>query len=179
MGVLMNKPIELRFIPKWLSGSIEHYGTNVKDFESIVSPHDIGLYYVANHLLRSRFKALGIDDFVFPAADKVGQFSADDAVFALYGSDQKDATVPQFELGHFVIVPDSYDGIVLIEKDGAEKKDLIRELLTALATYRGRAVAYESKSFNKFLSSVNKNSGASKSQVMTTSKELENDDAKP
>lgn len=177
MGVLMNKPIELRFVPKWLSGSIEHYGSNVKNFESIVSTHDVGLYYLANHLMRSRLKAMGIEDFLMPSADLVGEFNADDAAFALYGAGEKGG-VPAFEQGHFVIVPDMYDGIILIEKDVAQPGNLVVDLLDALNTYRGREVAYQSTLFKRYLTLVNKNDSVGKSHVVEAEERLINDDTR-
>lgn len=156
----MDKPIELRFIPLWLSKVVSYYNTDPKEFESIVSSHDQKLFKVANHLLRSKLKVLGINDFVFPAADLEDSFDADDALFALYGNNEDRHQIAEFVLNHFVIAPDKYDGILLIQKPAGEpEKDLVYELLLALGLYRGKEVAYGSDLFRQYLTAVNKNNG--------------------
>lgn len=156
----MDKPIELRFIPLWLSKVVSYYNTDPKEFESIVSSHDQKLFKVANHLLRSKLKMIGINDYVFPAADLEESFDADDALFALFGNNEDRHKLAEFVLNHFVIVPDKYDGILLIQKPAGEpEKDLVLELLTALDMYRGKEVAYGSDLFRQYLIAVNKNNG--------------------
>jgi len=156
----MDKPIELRFIPLWLSKVVSYYNTDPKEFESIVSSHDQKLFKVANHLLRSKLKLMGINDYVFPAADLEDPFDTDDALFALFGNNEDRHKLADFVLSHFVIVPDKYDGILLIQKPAGEpEKDLVYELLSALATYRGKDIAYASDLFREYLVAVNKNNG--------------------
>lgn len=175
----MNKPINLRFIPKWLSGAIDHYGADVKEFESIVSRHDVGLYRLANNLLESSFRALRIVDFTFPDSDLHGSFSADDSLFALYGPNSEDKKVAEYVLSHFVILPDKYDGILLVEKDAGEQKQLIPELLQALALYRGAEQAYGSTTFKRYLSLVNSDRSVSKSHAVHLEKDLESNPDQP
>jgi hypothetical protein len=160
----MDKPIELRFIPLWLSKVVSYYNTDPKEFESIVSSHDQKLFKLANHLLRSKLKLLGITDYVFPAVDVEEGFDTDEALFALYGNNEDGHKLAEYTLKNFVIVPDKYDGILLIEKPaGAEEKELIYELLLALALYRGKEVAYSSDLFKQYLVAVNKNYGSGSS----------------
>ena len=156
----MNKPIELRFIPLWLNKVVSYYNTDPKEFESIVSSHDVRLFKVANSLLRSKLKLLGIDDFEFPAVEGLEEgFSTEDALFALFGNNESGHALADFALTHFVIVPDKYDGILLLEKPSGEPaKDLMHELILSLALYRGKEVAYGSAVFRKYLAAVNKNS---------------------
>lgn len=172
----MNKPIELRFIPKWLGGAIAHYKADVKDFDSIVSRHDVDLYNVANNLLRSAFSRLQITDFNMPDAQIAKAFSDDDAMFALFGQNPERKTLQQFALTHFDIVPDKYDGILILERDGGRQKDLVTELVKALAMYRGKDVAYASSSFKTYLGLVNKNDIIGKSHAVILQQQLENDE---
>ena len=154
----MNKPIELRFIPKWLNGAIMHYQSNYNNFESIVSRHDVEMYRVANNHMQTTLKRHLISDFVLPAAELTKAFSEDDALFALFGNNPNELTVPEFDLKRFVIIPDAYDGILIIEKDeDNEEKSLVGELLLALALYRGKEQAYGSTTFKRYLTLVNKN----------------------
>lgn len=158
----MDKPIELRFIPLWLSKVVSYYNTDPKEFESIVSNHDQKMFKVANHLLRSKLKLIGINDYVFPAADLAegDAFDTDEALFALFGNNEDRHQLAEFVLNHFVIVPDKYDGILLVQKPAGEpEKDLVYELLMALAMYRGKEVAYGSDLFRQYLVAVNKNNG--------------------
>lgn len=153
----MDKIIELRFIPKWLGNAIKHYQTGYNNFESIVSRHDVKLYKVANNLLQTTLKRQLIGDFVLPAAQLDETFSEEDAVFALFGQNLNRLEVAQFNLKYFNIVPDQYDGILIVECDGGEEKNLVLELLIAIALYRGKDQAYRSSSFKQYLSLVNKN----------------------
>lgn len=158
----MNKPIELRFIPKWLSGVITHYNADYKDFESIVSKHDVDLYRLSNSLLRAAFSRLGIRDFTFPDAEMGVQYSEEDVLFALFGNNPSNQKVGDFALTHFSIVPDRYDGVILIEKEhGDSNMNLVCELLKAVALYRGKDVAYESDSFKQFLIRIDTSVGSS------------------
>lgn len=160
----MDKPIELRFIPLWLSKVVSYYNTDPKEFESIVSSHDQKMFKVANHLLRSKLKMLGINDYIFPTADLDDSFDADEALFALFGNNEDGHKLAEYTLGNFVIVPDKYDGILLIEKPaGDSEKELIYELLLALGLYRGKDVAYGSDLFKQYLVAVNKNYGGNAS----------------
>jgi len=157
----MDKPIELRFIPLWLSKVVSYYNTDPKEFESIVSSHDQKMFKLANHLLRSKLKLLGIADYIFPAVGVEEGFDTDEALFALYGNNEDGHKLAEYTLKNFVIVPDKYDGILLIEKPaGAEEKELIYELLLALDLYRGKEVAYRSDLFKQYLVAVNKNYGS-------------------
>lgn len=156
----MDKPIELRFIPLWLSKVVSYYNTDPKEFESIVSSHDQKMFRVANRLLRSKLKMLGINDYIFPAADLEDSFDTDEALFALFGNNEDGHKLAEFTLSNFVIVPDKYDGILLLEKPVDESgKELIYELLLALGLYRGKDVAYRSDLFKQYLVAVNKNYG--------------------
>lgn len=156
----MDKPIELRFIPLWLSKVVSYYNTDAKDFESIVSRHDVKMFKVANHLLRSKLKLLGINDFLLPAGDLEESFDADEALFSLFGNNEHGHKLADFTLNHFSIVPDKYDGILLVEKPAGEsEKDLTEQLLIALMMYRGKDVGYKSDLFREYLIGVNKNNG--------------------
>lgn len=150
----MKNPLEIRFIPKWLAGVIKHYDTDVTNFESIVSRHDAKLYKLANNLLRTKFELMRVKDFVFPAADIEGQYSEDDALFALYGQNPEGKTVPQFHLERFDVRDDGKGGVILLEKSDGDLKDLCKELLVALDATRGRSYAYDSDSFKRYLVSV-------------------------
>lgn len=155
----MNKPVGLRFIPKWLGAVIRHYEAGYDEFEHIIAKHDLKLYKVANNLLRVKLNLLRIRDFDMPSADHDEQFTEADALFALYGQNPKGLTVPQFDLSQFEIVPDKYDGIFLIERDGGEHRDLVRELLLAIGLHRGKDEAYSSDCFRRYLGSVSSENG--------------------
>ena len=174
----MKKPVDIRYIPKWLRGAIMHYGTDIKEFESIVSRHDVHLYKLANHLFRARLVTMGMEGFIFPDADAGEGFSSDDAVFALFGTNPEQLAVPQFVLGYFDIVPDKYDGIVIIERDGGDVKDLMTELLKAIALYRGVDQAYSSVEFRKYLEKVNKDLDDGGSHAVALAEELADDSDK-
>jgi hypothetical protein len=152
----MNNPLEIRFVPKWLGSVISHYNSSLANLESIVSKQDVKLYKLANNLLRTKFELMRVKDFTFPAADIEGQYSEEDAVFALFGQNPENKAVPHFHLAHFEVHDDGRGGIFILEKGGdAEAKDLTKELLVALDTYRGRAQAFDSDSFKRYLLSVN------------------------
>lgn len=152
----MNRPLELRFIPKWLNSSIQYHQTGYANFESIVSRHDLNLYKVANNLFQTALKRLLINDFVLPSAVLSASFSEDDALFALYGNNPDRLTVPDFNLTRFTIQPDPNGGILVVE-GGDEDNNLVLELLLAIALYQGDDCAYRSSSFKRYLISVNKN----------------------
>lgn len=164
----MNNPLDIRFVPKWLAGVIKHYGTDVTNFESIVSRHDAKLYKLANNLLRTKFELMRVKDFNFPAADIEGQYSEDDALFALYGHNPEGKTVPQFHLERFVLRDDGKGGAILLETGEGDPKDLCHELLLALDAQRGRACTYDSDSFKRYLVSVNND------HINTTDENLHN-----
>lgn len=154
----MSKPLEIRFIPKWLAAVVSHYNANFANIESIVSPQDVKLYKLANYLLRTKFDLMRVKDFTFPCADIEGQYSEDDALFALFGQNPDRKTVPHFELKHFDVRDDGQFGILLIEKGGdTPVKDLCTELLGALDAHCGRGAVYGSDSFKRYLTSVNNN----------------------
>lgn len=172
----MSKPVSIRYIPKWLSGAMTHYGTDIKEFESIVSRHDVDLYKLANHLFRARLNSMGLDEFLFPDADAGKGFSSDDAVFALFGGNPQQLAIPQFVLGYFDIYPDKYDGIIIVEREGGEVKDVMKELLKAVALYRGVDVAYASVVFRRYLEKVNKDLEPGSSHAVELTRELTNND---
>jgi hypothetical protein len=173
----MNRPIELRFIPKWLGGAITHYKTDYKDFESIVSSHDVDLYRLANTMLKAALFRLGIRDFVMPDALVSFKYSEEDALFALFGPNAGDKKIAEFALSSFSIVPDKYDGIIIVEKDNTTgKQDFLRELLNAVALYRGKEAAYSSDSFRQFLIRIDTSAG--ESHAVHEKLELENDTEK-
>lgn len=153
----MNKPLTLRFIPKWLGSTILYHQANYDNFERIVSRHDLNMYRVANNLMQTTLKRLLISDFVLPDAELTQGFSEDDALFALFGQNPNSLTVPAFELNRFVIVPDLEGGILVVEKDDGEDKNLVAELLLAIALYQGKEQAYSSTTFKRYLTLVNKN----------------------
>ena len=171
----MTKPLDIRYIPNWLSGAMTHYGTDTKEFESIVSRHDVELYKLANHLFRTRLNSMGLDEFIFPDASAGEGFSSDDAIFALLGSNPDNLAVPQFLLGYFDIVPDKHDGIIILERAGGEVKDLMKELLKAVALYRGNDVAYSAVVFRRYLEKVNKELEPGSSHAVSLSRELTDD----
>lgn len=154
----MNNPLEIRFIPKWLGAVVSHYNADFANIESIVSPQDVKLYKLANYLLRTKFNLMRVKDFIFPAADIEGQYSEDDALFALFGQNPDRKSVPHFHLDRFIVKDDNRGGVYLIEQGGeCEPKDLCTELLHALDAQRGRGCVYNSDSFKRYLSSVNNN----------------------
>lgn len=154
----MTNPLEIRFIPKWLGAVVSHYNANFANIESIVSPQDVKLYKLANNLLRTKFELMRVKDFIFPAADIEGQYSEDDALFALFGQNPDRKSVPHFELKHFDVRDDGRGGVLLIEKGGdTPAKDLCAELLGAIDAHRGRGAVYGSDSFKRYLTSVNNN----------------------
>lgn len=157
--LLMDTVIDIRYIPAWMSKAIDHYGADYKEFESIVSRHDLGLYGLANNLIRAMFMSMNITDFQFVDATLGGvdTYSQDDMLFALYGPMSEGKTVADFNLGNFVIVPDRYDGIIVIEKPEKPEQSLLKELLEAVALYRGKDAAYRSTCFKRYLTLVNKN----------------------
>lgn len=151
----MNRPLEVRFIPGWLSKVIDHYGTGHAEFERIVSKHDVRLYKLANNLLRTKLNQLDITDFVMPDAEISESFSEDDAQFALFGQNRDERKVPEWEMTRFQILTDKHEGILIVECDDAEPSDLLVELLKAVALYCGKEAAYNSSSFRRYLTNVN------------------------
>jgi hypothetical protein len=94
-------------------------------------------------------------DFVFPDVMDGEVYSADDALFALYGQNHVGKTIPDFALTRFAIRAGKAEGeIYLVELTDGDEGNVVKELLCALSQYCGRKVAHGSDSFRRYLASV-------------------------
>lgn len=150
----MISTLEVRYIPRWLAGVGDYCNVDIRDFERVLSKHDLHLYRLANHLFMSKLKSLGIaDDFSFPDAEDFlngGGYSEDDAVFALYGADSRHA-VNQFDPKRFKIFSGKSSGILFIDDPKSDEQDLYETMVKALSFYVGKPTAYSSVTFRKYL----------------------------
>lgn len=152
---LMQKPLTIRFIPGWMQRVIGYYDGDYSDFESIVSSQDLEYYKLANNLLQAKFVNLQIvDDYHFVDSKITKTHSPEECVFALFGPGKHEKKVVDFDLRNFMIFSDKHDGIYLIENPDMEDRVLLDELLEAIALYRGKSQAFNSKTFNRFLTLV-------------------------
>lgn len=155
----MNKGLEIRYIPAWLTGVVRYYNAGWDDFARIVSKHDLNLYHLANYLYFVKLQTLLVgQDFSFPDSKAIESITEQDSVFALFGPNAGDKKVAEFDPSRFEIFADKHEGaIIIVDNPTIAPKNLYEELTKAIAMYQGRDIALRSASFKQYLGSVNKN----------------------
>lgn len=159
----MTTPLQLRYVPLWLSNVFRHYDCDVNSFENIVSKHDLKLYKLANHLVRTKLLTLGVEmDVTFPDGDMTEGYTVADATFALFGQNPEGKQVSDFSLTYFDVMSDNNDvtGVWFVETSpkAGDEKLIYSELLSQIALHLGKEIAFQSSSFKRYLGIVKNNS---------------------